>query len=103
MTRAEPLPGTAPFPHPSALEDAQNVPTYSRPDVVAASLRHCQRVARTQAGNFYHGLKLTPEPKRGALCAIYAYMRACDDCVDAEPGTGTPQSGPTDAANRLEA
>lgn len=43
----------------------------------------CREITRRQAGNFYHGLKLTPEPKRSALYAIYAWMRAADDIVDA--------------------
>jgi phytoene synthase len=47
----------------------------------------CRRVTRQQAGNFYYGLRLTPEPKRSALYAIYAWMRAADDIADdAEPG-----------------
>lgn len=54
-------------------------------DAVAASIRHCHAVARRCARNFYYGLKLTPEPKRSAVYAIYAFMRACDDLVDAAP------------------
>ena len=51
---------------------------------VAASLAHCHEVTRTAARNFYYGLRLTPEPRRSALYAVYAFMRACDDLVDAE-------------------
>lgn len=57
---------------------------------VLASLDYCHRVTRAKAKNFYYGLKLTPEPRRGAGYAIYAFMRACDDLVDApldEPGS----------------
>ncbi|MEX0885420.1 MAG: phytoene/squalene synthase family protein [Phycisphaeraceae bacterium] len=39
-------------------------------------------MTRTRAGNFYHGLKLTPEPRRSAMYAVYAFMRACDDLTD---------------------
>lgn len=46
------------------------------------ALEHCRLVTRSQARNFYHGLKLTPEPKRSALYAIYAWMRKADDLVD---------------------
>lgn len=51
-------------------------------DALAASFAHCLRVARTQARNFYYGMKLTPEPKRSAMYAIYAWMRAADDLAD---------------------
>ena len=43
---------------------------------------HCRQITRQQARNFYYGLKLTPEPKRSALYAIYAWMRQIDDIVD---------------------
>jgi phytoene synthase len=42
----------------------------------------CERVVRTEARNFYYGLRLTPEPKRSAMYAIYAWMRAADDIAD---------------------
>lgn len=42
----------------------------------------CERVTRERAGNFYHGLKLTPTRKRAALFALYAWMREADDLVD---------------------
>ncbi len=46
------------------------------------ALEHCRQITRRQARNFYYGLKLTPEPKRSALYAIYAWMRRIDDIVD---------------------
>jgi len=51
------------------------------------SYEHCRSVARRHARNFYYGLMLTPQPKRGALYAIYGFMRACDDLAD-EPLEG---------------
>lgn len=45
----------------------------------------CGEIVRQRARNFWYGLKLTPEPKRSALYAIYAWMRAVDDLAD-EPG-----------------
>mgnify|MGYP001793878886 CR=1 FL=1 len=68
-SRAESLPG---------IPEAEA----ARPDVRAASFDHCKHVARTQARNFYYGMKLTPEPKRSAMYAIYAWMRAADDLAD---------------------
>lgn len=57
---------------PQAALDAQ----------VMRSFAYCHRVTRARARNFYYGLKLTPEPRRSAGYAIYAFMRACDDLVD---------------------
>jgi phytoene synthase len=42
----------------------------------------CERLARTQAGNFYHAFRLLPAPKRRAMCALYAFMRVADDLAD---------------------
>lgn len=52
---------------------------------VAASYAHCRAVARRAARNFYFGFRLLPPAKRGALCALYAFMRRADDISD-EPG-----------------
>lgn len=46
------------------------------------SKAHCHDVVRRRARNFYYGLRLTPEPKRSALYAVYAWMRRADDLVD---------------------
>lgn len=45
--------------------------------------RMCAQIVRERAKNFYLGLRLTPEPKRSALFAVYAWMRAADDIADA--------------------
>jgi squalene synthase HpnC/squalene synthase HpnD len=52
---------------------------------VAASYNECRRVAREAASNFYYAFYLLPEPKRRALCALYAFMRLVDDVSD-QPG-----------------
>ncbi len=44
----------------------------------------CRAVTRTRAGNFYWGLRLTPEPQRSAMYAIYAWMREADDLADSD-------------------
>lgn len=46
------------------------------------AMEHCRQVTRLRARNFYYGLKLSPEPQRSALYAIYAWMRQADDIVD---------------------
>ena len=53
---------------------------------LAESYRHCRKIARAAARNFYYGFLLLPGAKRDALCALYAFMRGVDDIAD-EPGT----------------
>jgi phytoene synthase len=49
------------------------------------SYEYCRRVARRRAKNFYYSFVLLSRPQRRAMCAIYAFMRYCDDLSD-EPG-----------------
>jgi phytoene synthase len=49
---------------------------------LAASFQACREITRAHARNFYYGLRLTPEPRRSAVYAIYAWMRTADDLVD---------------------
>ena len=51
---------------------------------IEESYAFCERVARTQAKNFYYSFLLLSRPQRQAMCAIYAFMRYCDDPSDAE-------------------
>jgi phytoene synthase len=48
------------------------------------SYQWSENVARSQAKNFYYSFLLLPLPKRRAMCAIYAFMRYCDDLSDDE-------------------
>jgi phytoene synthase len=52
---------------------------------VDQSYAWCERVARHQAKNFYYSFLLLSSPQRRAMCAIYAFMRYCDDLSD-DPG-----------------
>jgi phytoene synthase len=54
--------------------------------LLARSRHYCEQLTRTQAKNFYYGLKLLPEPKRSAMFTLYAYMRLVDDIADDENG-----------------
>ena len=45
----------------------------------------CRGITRAKAKNFYYGFLVLPKRKRQALCAVYAYMRRCDDIAD-DPG-----------------
>lgn len=49
-----------------------------------ASYRHCESVARRRARNFYYSFLALPAPKRRAMCALYAFMRECDDLSDGD-------------------
>ncbi len=44
----------------------------------------CERIARSQAKNFYYSFLLLKPEQRRAMCAIYAFMRYCDDLSDDE-------------------
>jgi 15-cis-phytoene synthase len=56
-----------------------------------ASYEHCRRVARTRARNFYYSFVLLPRTQRNAICAIYAFMRQCDDLSDDPAGLTPPR------------
>jgi phytoene synthase len=51
---------------------------------IAKSYAWCEKVARAQAKNFYYSFLLLSREKRSAMCAIYAFMRYCDDLSDDE-------------------
>jgi phytoene synthase len=44
----------------------------------------CRAIARREAKNFYYAFVALPEPRRNAICAIYAFMRQADDLADNE-------------------
>ncbi len=52
------------------------------PGELERSYRHCRSVARARARNFYYGFWLLPRERRDAFCAVYAFMRVCDDVAD---------------------
>jgi phytoene synthase len=49
------------------------------------SYAHCRAIAKKRARNFYYSFVLLPPEKKNAMCAMYAFMRYCDDLSD-EPG-----------------
>ncbi len=49
---------------------------------VEQSYAFCENVARKQAKNFYVTFLLLSPEQRRAMCAIYAFMRYCDDLSD---------------------
>jgi phytoene synthase len=54
------------------------------PTALEQSYIWCVNVARSQAKNFYYSFLLLPKEKRMAMCAIYAFMRYCDDLSDSD-------------------
>lgn len=52
------------------------------PVTLRDSYRYCRTVARNRAKNFYYSFLLLERPQRDAMCAIYAFMRHCDDLSD---------------------
>lgn len=42
----------------------------------------CRGITRVAAKNFYYAFLVLPRRKREALCAVYAFMRRCDDIAD---------------------
>ena len=60
---------------------------------VARSYAECRRVARASASNFYYAFFMLPQPKRDALCALYAFMRLVDDVSDTVGSAADKQRG----------
>lgn len=52
------------------------------PTQLAMAYSVCRGIARASAKNFYYGFKVLPKRKSEALCAVYAFMRRCDDISD---------------------
>ncbi|MFZ4722111.1 MAG: phytoene/squalene synthase family protein [Phycisphaerales bacterium] len=46
------------------------------------AVRTCEAITRRRARNFHYGLRLTPEDRRWAMYAVYAWMREADDLAD---------------------
>jgi phytoene synthase len=57
------------------------VPTESQ---LAVAYSVCRSITRSAAKNFYYAFLVLPRAKRQALCAVYAFMRRCDDIADDE-------------------
>jgi phytoene synthase len=54
------------------------------PELIA-SYRSAEEVARSRS-NFYYSFVVLPSEKRRAFCAVYAFMRYCDDVSDGNAG-----------------
>jgi phytoene synthase len=67
----------------SAVQSAPTpfAPTESQ---LAVAYSVCRSITRSAAKNFYYAFLVLPRAKRQALCAVYAFMRRCDDIADDE-------------------
>ena len=69
---------------------------------VEASYRFCRDVAKKRAKNFYYSFLLLEKPQRDGMCAIYAFMRHCDDLSDNPATTDKSQLRQSVALWRME-
>jgi 15-cis-phytoene synthase len=67
------------------------------PSQLAMAYSVCSGIARKTAKNFYYAFLVLPRAKRQSLCAVYAFMRHCDDLSD------DPSLQPRERRARLEA
>ena len=50
--------------------------------IVDDSYAYCKRLSRRRAGNFYFSFLTLPSDRFRDMCALYAFMRICDDLGD---------------------
>jgi phytoene synthase len=60
---------------------------------VEESYSRCVEIARARAKNFYYSFLVLPKQKRLAMCAVYAFMRECDDLSDEAGATRAALDG----------
>jgi 15-cis-phytoene synthase len=56
------------------------------PVTLEESYRLCRSIAKERAKNFYYSFLLLDHQQRESMCAIYAFMRHCDDLSDEDTG-----------------
>ena len=66
----------------SAGTQSAAVPWTPVPQQLVMAYSVCRGITRTAAKNFYYAFLVLPRRKREALCAVYAFMRRCDDIAD---------------------
>lgn len=53
-------------------------------NTLAEAYAATEEITKTEAKNFYYGIRLLPEDKRAVLCAVYALARRMDDIGDGD-------------------
>jgi phytoene synthase len=66
----------------SAAVQQMPAPFSPTPSQIAVAYSVCRSITRSAAKNFYYAFLVLPPAKRQALCAVYAFMRRCDDITD---------------------
>jgi 15-cis-phytoene synthase len=66
----------------AGVQQASPTQSVHNPAQLAIAYSVCRSITRTAAKNFYYAFLLLPKRKREALCAVYAFMRRCDDISD---------------------
>jgi 15-cis-phytoene synthase len=66
------------------------IPWTPAPPQLVMAYSVCKGITRTAAKNFYYAFLVLPKRKRDALCAVYAFMRRCDDITD-DPNLSLPE------------
>jgi 15-cis-phytoene synthase len=74
----------------SAGAQSAMVPWTPAPAQLTMAYSVCRGITRASAKNFYYAFHVLPKRKRQALCAVYAFMRRCDDIAD-DPGLTAPE------------
>src|ERR1700731_169897 len=72
------------------------IPWTPAPPQLVMAYSVCKGITRTAAKNFYYAFLVLPRRKREALCAVYAFMRRCDDISD------DPALTPSDRRQKLD-
>jgi phytoene synthase len=67
-----------------------------------ASYRSAEAIARNRS-NFYYSFVVMPSEKRRAFCAVYAFMRYCDDISDGNASRETKQAQLREWRSQLDA
>ena len=65
------------------------IPWTPAPPQLVMAYSVCKGITRSTAKNFYYAFLVLPRRKREALCAVYAFMRRCDDIAD-DPALALP-------------
>jgi phytoene synthase len=73
----------------SAGTQQMPIPWTPAPPQLVMAYSVCKGITRTAAKNFYYAFLVLPRRKREALCAVYAFMRRCDDISD-DPSLSLP-------------
>jgi phytoene synthase len=66
----------------SAGAQQVSIPWTPAPAQLTMAYSVCRGITRSNAKNFYYAFLVLPKRKRESLCAVYAFMRRCDDIAD---------------------